>query len=124
MPVYLAVLFALHLLLGYLMEYTPMGDNFMLFRSSQMLVTDGNFDAYPDFYLYLSRFSNQWGFLLMLSALYRLLFSIGLTDMFFPTVVVQALIYIGGMTAYLTLCAAAAYPRLLSVKSRRHDGVI
>ncbi len=102
-PVYLAVLFALHLLLGYLMEYTPMGDNFMLFRSSQMLVTDGNFDAYPDFYLYLSRFSNQWGFLLMLSALYRLLFAIGLTDMFFPTVVVQALLYTGGMTAYFAI---------------------
>ena len=99
-PLYLAFLFVIHLLLGYLMEYTPMGDNFMLFTSSQMLVKDGNFDAYPDFYLYLSRFSNQWGFLLLLSTLYRLLFALGLTDMFFPTVCVQALLYVGGMTAY------------------------
>ena len=99
-PLYLAFLFAVHILLGYLMEYTPMGDNFMLFTSSQMLVTDGNFDAYPDFYLYLSRFSNQWGFLLILSTLYRLLFALGLTDMFFPTVCVQALLYVGGMAAF------------------------
>lgn len=103
-PVYLAAMFAIHVAMGYFMEYTPSGDNFMIYRSAQMLVTDGNFDAYPDFYLYLSRFSNQWGLMLMFSALYRLLFALGFTQMFFPTALVQAALYTVGLAATLA-CA-------------------
>lgn len=102
-PVYLAVLFAVQLVMAYCLEYTPSGDNFMLYNAAQLLSTDGNFDAYPDFYLYLSRFSNQWGFLLMLSALYKLLFAVGMTELFFPTAVVQALLYIAGMAAFFAI---------------------
>ena len=36
-PAFLLALFAVHQLLGYLMEYTPMGDNHMLYDGSQML---------------------------------------------------------------------------------------
>lgn len=102
-PAYLIVLFAAHLVSGVLLEYTPSGDNFMIYNAAQLLAKDGNFDAYPDFYLYLSRFSNQWGFMLMLSGLYKLLFVLGLTDMFFPTVIVQAVIYVFGMLALLSI---------------------
>ncbi len=45
----------------------------MLYNGSQMLAADGNFDHYTDFYLYLSRYSNQWGFMLMLTGFYKLL---------------------------------------------------
>lgn len=103
-PVYLVVMFAIHVAMGYFMEYKPGGDNFMIYHSAQMLATDGNFDAYPDFYLYLSRFSNQWGLMLMLSALYRLLFALGFTQMFFPTAVVQAALYTAGLAATIA-CA-------------------
>lgn len=102
-PSYLAILFIIHLVMGYMMEYKPAGDNFMIYNGAQMLATDGNFDSYPDFYLYLSRFHNQWGFLLILFALYKLLFALGITNMFFPTVVVQALLYIGGMAACFSI---------------------
>ena len=98
-PAYLAALFLIQLLMGYALEYTPSGDNFMLYNAAQMLASDGNFDAYPDFYLYLSRFSNQWGFMLMLSALYKLLFSMGITELFFPTVLLQAALYTAGVAA-------------------------
>lgn len=98
-PAYLCVLFAAHLFSGVLLEYTPSGDNFMIYNAAQLMAKDGNFDAYPDFYLYLSRFSNQWGFMLMLSWLYKLLFAAGLTDMFFPTAAVQAILYVFGMLA-------------------------
>ena len=60
-PAFTLLLFAVHLLMGYLLEYTPSGDNFMLYKSSQMLATDGNFDNYPYFYLYLSRFFQPVG---------------------------------------------------------------
>ena len=66
-PVYLAVLFAAQVLFGWLLEYTPAGDNFMLFNGSKMLALEGSFANYPDFGLYLARFSNQWGFLLMMT---------------------------------------------------------
>ena len=85
------------------MEYTPSGDNFMLYNGSQMLARDGNFDAYPDFGLYLSRFSNQWGFLLMLTALFRLLGALGVTHFFFPLVVLQAALYVLGMRSALRI---------------------
>ena len=102
-PVFLAALFMVQLVVGYWMEYTPSGDNFMLYNGSQMLARDGSFDAYPDFGLYLSRFSNQWGFLLMLTALFRALGALGVTQFFFPLVVLQAGLYVLGMRSALRI---------------------
>ncbi|MDO5297793.1 MAG: hypothetical protein Q4F18_00075 [Clostridia bacterium] len=102
-PGFLLALLALQLLCGYLMEYTPSGDNFMLYNGSQMLASDGNFERYPDFGLYLARFSNQWGFLLMLTAFYKALFALGIANTFFPLVLVQALLYTAGIRAALDI---------------------
>ena len=102
-PAFTLLLFAVHLLMGYLLEYTPSGDNFMLYKSSQMLATDGNFDNYPYFYLYLSRFSNQWGFTLMLTAFYKLIFALGVTQTFYPLVLVQAVLYVFSTHATLRI---------------------
>lgn len=102
-PAFTLLLFAAHLLMGYLLEYTPSGDNFMLYKSSQMLATDGNFDNYPYFYLYLSRFSNQWGFTLMLTAFYKLIFALGVTQTFYPLVLVQAVLYVFSTRATLRI---------------------
>ena len=102
-PTFIACLFAVHLLMGYLLEYTPSGDNFMLYNGSQMLAADGNFDNNPDFYLYLSRYSNQWGFMLMLTGFYKLLFALGVTQTFFPLALIQAVLYVFGMRAALRI---------------------
>lgn len=102
-PLFLAALFIAQVIMGYWMEYTPSGDNFMLYNGSQMLARDGNFDAYPDFGLYLSRFSNQWGFLLMLTALFRALGALGVTKFFLPLVVLQAGLYVLGMRSALRI---------------------
>ena len=102
-PTFIACLFALQLLMGYLMEYTPSGDNFMLYNGSQMLALDGNFDGNPDFNLYLSRYSNQWGFMLMLTGFYKLLFAVGVTQTFFPLVLTQAALYAFGLRATLRI---------------------
>lgn len=96
-------IFAIHLLLGYWMEYTPSGDNFMLYNGSQMLASDGNFNAYPDFGLYLARFSNQWGFLMLLTGFYKLLSLIGVSQTFFPVVLVQAVLYVAAVRSALRL---------------------
>ena len=100
---FLLFLLAVQLVLGYMMAYTPMGDNFMLIRGSQMLARDGSFAANPDFGLYLARFSNQWGFFLMLTGLFRLLALFGLEDCLFVLVVIQALLYTASMRAALVL---------------------
>lgn len=102
-PTFIACLFAAHLLMGYLLEYTPAGDNFMLYNGSQMLAADGNFDRYTDFYLYLSRYSNQWGFMLMLTGFYKLLFALGVTQTFFPLALTQAVLYLFGVRAILRI---------------------
>ena len=102
-PAFLAALFALHLLLGYLMAYTPSGDNAMLIGASRMLAKTGSLEGNPDYGLYLSRFSNQWGFLLMLSGLFRLLFALGLDGTLFPLVVLQAALIAAGLWAALSL---------------------
>lgn len=102
-PAFLLFLLAAQLLLGHMMAYTPSGDNFMLIRGAQMLARDGNFHANPDFGLYLARFSNQWGFLLMLTALFRLLALFGLEDCLFVLVALQALLYTAAMRAALAL---------------------
>lgn len=102
-PAFLLFLLAVQLVLGYMMAYTPMGDNFMLIRGSQMLARDGSFAANPDFGLYLARFSNQWGFFLMLTGLFRLLALFGLEDCLFVLVAIQALLYTASMRAALVL---------------------
>lgn len=98
-PAFLIFLLAAQLILGYLMAYTPSGDNFMLIRGSQMLARDGSFAANPDFGLYLARFSNQWGFFLMLTGLFRLLALLHLEDCLFVLVAIQALLYTAAMRA-------------------------
>ena len=102
-PAFLAALFALQLLLGYLMAYTPSGDNAMLIGASRMLAATGSLDGNPDYGLYLSRFSNQWGFLLMLSGVFRLLGALGLDGTLFPLVVLQAALIAAGLWAALSL---------------------
>ncbi len=90
----ICVMFFLYLLLGYWMEYTPSGDNFMLYRASQMLAKNGQFETGSDFFLYFGRYSNQWGFLLLLTGVYRLLFALGIQNTFYPIVILQALLYV------------------------------
>ena len=110
-PVYLIALFCLHLLLGYLMEYIPAGDNFMLYNGAQALARDGDFHVYPDFGLYLARFSNQWGFLMMLTCFFKLLFALGMKSCFMPLVLVQAMLYTVGV-----LCALSIVRRFRGVR--------
>lgn len=108
-PALVIALFALHLLLGYLMEYTPSGDNHMLYDGPQTLARLGDFGG-DDYGLYLARFSNQWGFFLILTGFFRLLFALGVENTFYPLVIVQALLY------------AAANWQLLSI-ARKLRGV-
>lgn len=102
-PAYLIALFLIHLAMGYLMEYVPSGDNFMLYNGSQMFAADGNFEGYPDFGLYLARFSNQWGFFLMLTLFWKFLALVGVNSFFMPLAIAQALLYTLGMRAALSI---------------------
>lgn len=102
-PVYLAVLFVTQVVLGYMMEYVPSGDNFMIFNGSQLLASDGCFDRYPDFELYLARYSNQWGFLLFFAAMWKLFGLFGVENIFFPMVIVQAALYIPAVRCALAI---------------------
>lgn len=101
--VYLAALFVVQVLLGYLLEYTPAGDNFMLFSGSKMLALEGDFTNYPDFGLYLARFSNQWGFFLMMTGAFRLLAALGVTNFFMAFVVILAALHTAGFASLLSI---------------------
>ena len=99
LPAFLAALFALQLLLGYLMAYTPSWDNHMLVDGARLLASGAGFADGPDYALYFSRFSNQWGFLLILTGLFRLFAAAGVTDFLFGLVVLQAALYTLGLLA-------------------------
>ncbi len=103
LPLFLAVMFVIQTSLGYWMAYTPSGDNHMLIDGAKMLAADGNFSKNPDFSLYLSRFSNQWGFLLMLTGIFKLFGALGLADFLFPLAVIQAALYTAGFCAALSI---------------------
>ena len=102
-PAYLIVLFIAQVALGYRMEYVPSGDNFMLYNGSGLLASDGCFDRYPDFELYLARFSNQWGFVLFFAAMWKLFFLLGFESIFMPMVIVQAALYMPGVLCALSI---------------------
>ena len=100
-PAFLLLLFACHLAVGYLLEYTPMGDNHMLYDGSFTFARLGNFGG-EDYDLYLSRFSNQWGFMLMLTAFHKLLLGLGLSGVrFYALALVQAALYVPAVTLLL-----------------------
>lgn len=101
-PLFILAFFLLHLLLGYLMEYTPSGDNHMLYDGPQTLARLGNFGG-DDYDLYLSRYANQWGFFLILTAFYKGLFALGVSNTFFPLVLVQALLYAAAENCLLVI---------------------
>lgn len=102
-PAYLAVLFAVQVILGYWMEYTPLGDNMMLFNGPRMLALEGSFDNYPDFGLYLARYSNQWGFFLMMTGAFKLLHAAGVTRFFLAFVVILAALHTAGFASLLRI---------------------
>lgn len=102
-PLLVAVLLAVHLVMGYLMEYTPMGDNHMLYEGSYTLARLGNFGG-EDYDLYLSRFSNQWGFMLILTGINKLLLALGVDNRFYTLVILQAALYVPAV--YLLLAMA------------------
>lgn len=102
-PAFLLILLVAQLVLGYWMAYRTMGDNFMLIRGSQLYAKEGCFDTEPGFGLYFARFPNQWGFLLLLIGLFRLLGLFGMEECLFVLVAIQALLYTVAMRAALAL---------------------
>lgn len=103
-PCLIALLFVLQLALGYLMEYTPAGDNFALYSGSIMWADEGSLNSDPNYGLYFARFSNQWGFLQLLFLLRRLFTLLHIRSFFMLLVAVQALLYMPAVAA----CASAA----------------
>lgn len=102
-PVFLAALFVIQVLLGCLMQYVPAGDNHAVYEGSRILASDGNFDAFPNYELYLARYPNQWGILLFFTGMWKLFGLFGLESIFMPQVIVQALLYIPGMFSALSI---------------------
>lgn len=102
-PAYLAALFVLQIALGHMMEYKPTGDNFMLYNGSQLYAAEGSFESNPDFGLYLARFSNQWGAVMMLIGFWKLLAALGITATFMPLVIVQAALYTLGLRSVFSI---------------------
>ena len=101
---YIVLFVIASLFAGYWMEYTPSGDNFMLYQASQKLARDGAFDIGSDFILYFCRFSNQWGFLLILTGIYRILFALGIENTFYPLVIIQMLLYVLMLCSLFRIC--------------------
>ena len=107
-PCWLALFFAASALIGWAMEYTPAGDNMMLYSGSEMLARDGSFAANPDFGLYFARFPHQWGTLWMMTLIRRLLSAFGIGRPFAAFAVLQA------------ACHALGYGALLYAVRRAH----
>lgn len=102
-PTYLVLLFVVQVILGYWLEYTPLGDNLMLFYGPQMLALEGSFANKPDFGLYLARYSNQWGFFLMMTGMFKLLYAAGVTRFFLAFVIILALLHTAGFASLLRI---------------------
>ncbi|MGN0996137.1 MAG: hypothetical protein ACI4PG_04470 [Candidatus Ventricola sp.] len=102
-PVFLIGLFGAQALLGYLMAYTPAGDNHAVYVGAQLLAGEGSLVNHPDYALYFARYENQWGFTLMLSAVWRLCSLLGIADAAPVLVLLQAALYVPGMCAGLSV---------------------
>lgn len=100
-PAFLLFMFAAQAALAHLMAYTPAGDNAMLIGAARMIANTGSLSGNADYRLYLSRYSNQWGFVLMLSALFKLFSLLGLGGALYPLALLQAALYAAGLHAAL-----------------------
>ena len=101
-PLFILFLLICHLTMGYLLEYAPIGDNHMLYDGSYTLARLGNFGG-DDYDLYLSRFSNQWGFMLMLTVFHKLLLLLEIENRFYALVLVQAMLYAPAINCLLSM---------------------
>jgi len=102
-PAYMAALFIVQVIMGYLLEYVPAGDNLMLYNGSELLAREGSFQSVPDFGLYLARFSNQWGFLVLLTYFWKLMLFFGVQSLMLPAAILQAALYTLGMRSCLRI---------------------
>ena len=102
-PAYMASLFILQVIMGYLLEYVPAGDNFMLYNGSELLAREGSFKSMPDFGLYLARFPNQWGFLVLLTYFWKLMLALGVQSLMLPAAILQAALYTLGIRSGLRI---------------------
>ena len=102
-PAFLICLFAAQLLLGYLIAYTPAGDNHAVYVGAQLLAGEGSLDNHPNYALYFARYENQWGFTLLLSAVWRLCALLGIAEAAPVLVLLQAALYVPGMCAALSV---------------------
>lgn len=92
-PAYIVCLLVLQIALGYALEYTPSGDNALLYNGAKMLADGVEIRSNAFYYEYYSHFSNQFGFLILLYGLRSMLLSLGITAFFLPQVIVQAMLY-------------------------------
>ncbi|MBP3656008.1 MAG: hypothetical protein J6K32_04845 [Clostridia bacterium] len=100
-PALILLVLIVQLILGHMMAYEPAGDNASMIRAATMLATDGDFRQYPDYELYFARYTNQWGFLLVLTALFRVFSLLGMSSFLAPLSVLQALLYTAGVSSCL-----------------------
>lgn len=102
-PALIVFILIVQLIMGYVVEYTPMGDNATMMRSASQLAQDGYFSQNPEYGLYMARFSNQWGFLTVLTILFRLFRLLGFESYYMPLMVTQALLYTVGVSSVLSI---------------------
>ena len=95
-PLWLSLFFVVSVLIGYAMEYTPAGDNFMLYNGSELFAAEGSFESNPGFGLYLARFPNQWGCFWLMTFVRMILNRLGVTQVFMPLVILQAALHTVG----------------------------
>ena len=74
-----------------------------MMRSASQLAQDGYFSQNPEYGLYMARFSNQWGFLTVLTILFRLFRLLGFESYYMPLMVTQALLYTVGVSSSLAI---------------------
>lgn len=102
-PAFIIVLFIVQVTMGYLLEYTPAGDNGAVYGGAKILAENGRFDSTTEHELYFARFPNQWGFLLFCTLMWKVFGVFNPESIFMPLVVVQALLYIPGVLSALAL---------------------
>ena len=93
------VYFVIQLLMGCMLRFTPRTDAEQCITAAKLIVETGTFGNNERSWVYFTRCTNNLGYVYILAAILRFFRMLGLTDWFMQLVLVNSLLFTGGLIA-------------------------
>lgn len=96
--------FAVQMLMGSLLEFTPITDAEQCHTAAQLLVDTGTYGNVERPFIYFTRYPHNLGLVYAMAAIFKVCGALGIADRFLPLVLVVTLLFTMGMLSGARIC--------------------